>query len=143
MDKLYILVAEDDADDRLLLETAFADKGYRGIIDFVENGVEVLNYLERINQEKSGHPVYPRLILLDLNMPKKDGREVLKEIRQHPVFKRIPVIIFTTTKGEKEVNSCYDLGCNGYVMKPDSYEELLKITGDICTFWFETAVIPS
>lgn len=97
----------------------------------------------KIAESKSNHPVYPRLILLDVNMPKKDGREVLKEIRQHSVFKRIAVIIFTTTKGQKEVNGCYDLGCNSYIMKPDSYEELLKITGDICTFWFEIAVIPS
>src|ERR1700709_293059 len=106
MEKLFILVAEDDSDDRFLLQTAFKEKGYDDKLEFVENGVELIEYLSNIHN----HPYnnnYPYFILLDLNMPKKDGREALKEIKQHPVFKKIPIIVFTTTKNESEIKRCY------------------------------------
>ena len=90
MSKLYILVAEDDADDRFLLETAFAEKGYTERLAFVENGVELLDYLNSLTVEEDfREPNLPGFILLDLNMPKKDGRQVLKEIKSHPRFKKI------------------------------------------------------
>jgi len=85
--KLFILVAEDDSDDRFLLQTAFKEKGYDDRVEFVENGVELLEFLAKIQENKTGNNSYPYFILLDLNMPKKDGREVLKEIKQHPTFK--------------------------------------------------------
>lgn len=144
MSKWFILIAEDDADDRYLLQTAFAEKGYDEKIEFVENGVEVLAYLHAI--QKSPEPenrVLPAFILLDLNMPKKDGREVLKEIKQHPVFKSIPVIIFTTTKNEGEIRRCYELGANSYVVKPISFESLLTVVQNIRNYWFQTASIPA
>ena len=78
MDKLFILIAEDDADDRFLFKTAFEEKGYDDDIEFVENGIELLKFLYTIEQKKPGERQYPSFILLDLNMPKKDGREVLK-----------------------------------------------------------------
>ncbi|THU37142.1 response regulator [Niastella caeni] len=143
MNKQPILIAEDDADDRYLLQTAFAEIGYPEQIDFVENGIEVLNYLDNIytsaNMEMKALPGF---ILLDLNMPKKDGREVLKEIKQHPVFKKIPVIVFTTTKNEIEIKRCYELGANSYVVKPISFDALLKVVENIRSFWFQTASIP-
>ena len=143
MNNLQILIAEDDADDRYLLQTAFAEIGYPEQIDFVENGIEVLNYLDNIytsaNMEMKALPGF---ILLDLNMPKKDGREVLKEIKQHPVFKKIPVIVFTTTKNEIEIKRCYELVANSYVVKPISFDALLKVVENIRSFWFQTASIP-
>nr|WP_205512066.1 response regulator [Longitalea arenae] len=139
-----ILIAEDDADDRYLLQTAFTEVGYPEQIDFVENGIEVLNYLDDIyttnNMEEKALPGF---ILLDLNMPKKDGREVLKELKQHPVFKKIPVIVFTTTKNEVEIKRCYELGANSYVVKPISFDGLLKVVENIRSFWFQTASIPA
>lgn len=143
MTKQPILIAEDDADDRYLIQTAFLEIGYPEPIDFVENGIEVFSYLDNIytnnnNEEKA----LPGFILLDLNMPKKDGREVLKEIKQHPVFKKIPVIIFTTTKNEIEIKRCYELGANSYVVKPISFDALLKVVENIRSFWFQTASIP-
>jgi CheY-like chemotaxis protein len=75
-------------------------------------------------------------------MPKKDGRETLKEIKQHSEFKKIPVIIFTTTKNESEVNRCYELGANSYIVKPDSFELLKKIISDLCDYWFNLASAP-
>lgn len=143
MNKQPILIAEDDADDRYLLQTAFAETGYPGQIDFVENGIEVFNYLENIYASNNLEmKALPGFILLDLNMPKKDGREVLKELKQHPVFKKIPVIVFTTTKNEIEIKRCYELGANSYVVKPITFDALLKVVENIRSYWFQTASIP-
>lgn len=142
MQKLFILIAEDDADDRFLLQTVFEEKGFTDKIEFVENGVELLDYLEKIHGKQVSEASYPGFILLDLNMPKKDGREALKEIKQHPVFKKIPVIVFTTTKSENEIRRCYELGANTYVVKPVSFDALLKVVEDIRSYWFTTAAIP-
>jgi len=135
-----ILIAEDDADDRFLLQTAFVENGYTDAINFVENGVDVMNYLR--NLAEGDNAVYPSFILLDLNMPKKNGREVLKEIKEHPELKKIPVIIFTTTKNELEINRCYELGANSYIVKPSSFELLLKIIDQIRNYWLLTSAIP-
>ncbi|KYP15236.1 response regulator [Flavihumibacter sp. CACIAM 22H1] len=143
MNKIYILVAEDDADDRFLLETAFAENGYEGKLQFVENGVELLDYLRNLKSQEAGADSHlPGFILLDLNMPKKDGREVLKELKEDPRFKKIPVVVFTTTKNENEINRCYELGANTYVVKPVGFENLVKTIDDIRSYWFKTAQIP-
>jgi CheY-like chemotaxis protein len=141
MNNLQILIAEDDADDRYLIGTAFAEKGYSEKIDFVENGVELLSYLDNINSTEE--KIFPCVILLDLNMPKKDGREALKELKQHSVFKKIPVIVFTTTKNEIEIKRCYELGANSYVVKPLTFDELLMVVDNIRSYWFHTASIPA
>jgi len=143
MNKQPILIAEDDADDRYLLQTAFSEIGYPEQIDFVENGIEVMNYLDNIYTSNNMEvKALPGFILLDLNMPKKDGREVLKELKQHPVFKKIPVIVFTTTKNEIEIKRCYELGANSYVVKPITFDALLKVVENIRSYWFQTASIP-
>jgi CheY-like chemotaxis protein len=137
MNGAYILIAEDDIDDRMLLQTAFEETGIKNRIEFVGNGCELVDFLQK--EERNS---YPRFILLDLNMPKKDGRETLKEIKQHPIYKKIPVVIFTTTKNESEINRCYELGANSYVVKPDSFDSLVKIMEALCNYWFSTAVVP-
>lgn len=142
MSKLFILIAEDDADDRFLLQTAFLEKGFSDRITFVENGVELLDFLIDI-ENAGGEQQYPGFILLDLNMPKKDGREVLLELKQHPVFKKIPIIVFTTTKNESEIRRCYELGANTYIVKPVSFEELLRTVEHIRSYWLKTASIPA
>lgn len=138
MGKVFILVAEDDADDRFLIQTAFEEKGYTDKIQFVENGVELLAYLDSV-KPVTPEVEYPRFILLDLNMPKKDGREALKEIKQHDVYKRIPVVIFTTTNNDAEIRRCYDLGANTYIVKPANFESLLTVLTDIRNYWIHTA----
>jgi len=143
MNKWFVLIAEDDADDRYLLQTAFSEKGYSEKIEFVENGVELLSFLDNIASNIEEVKNFPGFILLDLNMPKKDGREVLKELKQHPVFKCIPVIIFTTTKNELEIKRCYELGANSYIVKPISFDALLKVVESIRSYWFHTASIPA
>jgi CheY-like chemotaxis protein len=140
-DKLFILIAEDDADDRFLFKTALEEKGYKDRIEFVENGIELLKFLEEIEKKEVRQRIYPSFILLDLNMPKKDGREVLREIKQHPEFKKIPVVVFTTTNSENEVKRCYELGANTYVVKPVSFDSLLKVVEEIRMYWQNAAPV--
>ena len=138
--KPYILIAEDDADDRFLLETAFEESGFTDKIVFAENGVDLLDYLN--NQLSDSAPRFPAFILLDLNMPKKDGREVLKEIKQHPVLRKIPVVVFTTTKHEKDISKCYELGANSYIVKPASFDDLVRVVATLRNYWFVTSTYP-
>lgn len=139
MEKLFVLIAEDDADDRFLLQNAFEEMGYSDKLEFVENGVELMDFLENNSTHSNSTPGF---ILLDLNMPKKDGREVLKELKQHEDYKTIPVVVFSTTKNETEVKRCYELGANTYVVKPVSYDALLKFVENIRSYWFNVATIP-
>ena len=140
-EKLFILIAEDDADDRFLFKTAFEEKGYQDQIEFVENGIELWNFLQKIADKNPKDKTYPSFILLDLNMPKKDGREVLREIKQHPEFRKIPVVVFTTTNSENEVKRCYELGANTYVVKPVSFDSLLKVVEEIRMYWQNAAPV--
>ena len=134
-DIFTILVAEDDADDRFLLKAAFKEAGLADRLHFVENGVEVMNYLFSVDTFK-----HLKLILLDLNMPKKDGREVLTELKRIPELSNVPVIIFSTTHNEMEMKGCYDLGANSYIVKPDNYQKLLHIISGIHSQWLTPAV---
>ena len=138
MKEIFILIAEDDADDRFLLQAAFEENGFSDKLKFVENGVEVIEYLRSL---ESSDKKYPRFILLDLNMPKKDGREVLRELKQHPEFKKIPVVIFSTTNNEQEMRRCYELGANSYITKPNSFESLLKTVAALRSYWIHTTSV--
>ena len=140
MSKRFILVAEDDADDRYLLKTALAETGIKEDVTYVENGVELINYLNTLSEE-NGEINYPKFILLDLNMPKMDGREVLKMMKANEAYRKIPVIVFSTTKNQLEVKRCYDLGANTYVVKPVSYDTLVETIREICAYWFNTATL--
>jgi two-component system response regulator len=136
MYKPYILIAEDDADDRFLLETAFEECGYKDNLIFVENGIELMHFLDEEKLRNDVDRKFPAFIMLDLNMPKKDGREVLKELKENPKYKSIPVVIFTTTKNENDIRRCYELGANSYVVKPCNFENLVKVIGKIRDYWF-------
>lgn len=142
MEEIFILIAEDDADDRFLLQAAFEENGFKDKLHFVENGVEVLEYLNTHRNGSDGNGL-PRFILLDLNMPKKDGREVLKELKQDAELKKIPVVIFSTTNNEQEMRRCYELGANSYITKPNSFESLLKTVAALRSYWTHTASIPA
>lgn len=143
MQKFYILIAEDDADDRFLLETAFREVGSKEELAFVQNGVELLQFLETLNEKTDLSKRFPAFIMLDLNMPKKDGREVLKEIKENRLYKKIPIVVFTTTKNENEIARCYDLGANSYVVKPVNYEELVNVIRDIRDYWLRISALPA
>ena len=137
----FILVAEDDIDDKFMLQTIFEDSGKSDLLEFVENGLELINYLDHINKNEDTL-FYPHFILLDLNMPKMDGRQALKELKNHSAYKKIPVIIFSTTKNETEINRCYELGANSYIVKPYNYKDLTQIMDTVNSYWLKTAEIP-
>jgi two-component system response regulator len=136
----FVLIAEDDADDRFLMQKALDEAGNTIKIHFVENGVELLAHLNGIRTQEGGS-IYPRFIMLDLNMPKMDGREVLRNIKTNEVFRKIPVIIFSTTKNQLEVKRCYDLGANTYIVKPVNFDMLVETIQHIRTYWLQTATL--
>ena len=141
MKTLFILIAEVDADDRFLMQKAIDEVGYADVtVRFVENGVELLADLNNTKTQKLTDN-YPKFILLDLNMPKMDGREVLKNIKTDEELRKIPVIIFSTTKNQLEVKRCYDLGANTYIVKPVNFDALVETIQHIRTYWLETATL--
>jgi len=142
--KISILIADDDADDRELIKAAFDENSTQHQVNFVENGEELLLYLKRCGQcaDETLHPL-PHIILLDLNMPKKDGREALKEIKADTLFKSIPVIILTTSQEEKDITTSYELGVNSYIIKPVTYSGLVEFTSVLSKYWFEIAELPN
>ncbi len=142
-DSIVILMADDDADDRLLADEAFKESRLINQLYFVEDGEELMDYL--LNRGKYTDPAQapkPGLILLDLNMPKKDGREALKEIKSYPHLKRIPIVILTTSKAEEDVLRSYNFGANSYITKPVTFDELVKILLVLGEYWFEIVDLP-
>ncbi len=130
MEKLFILIAEDDEDDRFLLKAAFEENKFSDELFFVENGIELLDYLYSKTKNNSVEN-NPHFILLDLNMPKKNGKEVLKELKANTEFCKIPIIIFSTTNNEIEKKYCLEMDAVAYFTKPVSYVELIHTVAEI------------
>ncbi len=138
-----ILLVEDDPEDRYLIGEALTECRISHELQVVENGEQLLDYLYR-RGEYSDANMYPRpgLILLDLNMPLMDGREVLEVIKKDENLRQIPVVVFTNSKSEEDISRSYDLGVNGYVTKPVSYIGLLNAINAIGTYWLQIASLP-
>lgn len=140
---IRILVAEDDADDRLMIKDAFEESRLGNPVDFVEDGVELMDYLLRQGKYSgNGDAPYPGFILLDLNMPRKDGRTALKEIKANPVLQRIPIIVLTTSKAEEDIVRTYNLGVNSFICKPVTFESLVEIVKTVGRYWIEIVALP-
>lgn len=141
---ITILLAEDDADDRLLVREALSEGRVLNELRCVEDGEELLDYLRRrgryADPETSPRP---GLVLLDLNMPRKDGREALREIKGDPDLKRIPIVVMTTSKAEEDIVRSYDLGANSYVTKPVTFERLVELMKVMGRYWIEFVELPS
>ena len=141
---ITILMADDDEDDRVL--TADALKRSRLINDlrFVVDGEDLMHYLRGQGPYADGGIPAPRpgLILLDLNMPKKDGREALGEIKTDPDLRRIPVVVLTTSRAEEDIVRTYDLGVNSFVSKPVTFEELALAMQHLACYWFDLVELP-
>lgn len=135
-----VLMADDDEDDRLLARDAFQECDAEVDLRFVEDGEQLLDYLAG-HGEWAGCPV-PSLILLDLNMPKKDGREALAAIKENPSLRRIPVVVLSTSKAEEDVVRSYDLGVSSFISKPVTYESLLELVRRLSMYWFDTVRLP-
>ena len=137
-----ILMADDDADDRLLAQDALAESKIPSELHFVENGEELMDYLHRQGRFSKASAPRPGLILLDLNMPKKDGREALREIRADQELRRIPVVVLTTSQADSDIGRIYDLGANSFITKPVSFDALVGVMRSVGHYWFETVELP-
>ncbi|WP_404340974.1 response regulator [Pseudoalteromonas mariniglutinosa] len=141
---ITILMADDDEDDRLLTQDALAESRVLNELFFVEDGVELLEYLERKGKfsDKTLSP-RPGLILLDLNMPRMDGREALQAIKSNQALKGIPVVILTTSKQEEDMIKGYDLGAASYITKPVTFDGLVELMKTLGKYWVEFVELPS
>jgi CheY-like chemotaxis protein len=140
---IVILLADDDEEDRMLAANALEESRVVNDFRFVEDGEELLDYLyHRGRYDEPGSSPTPGLILLDLNMPRKDGREALREIKADPDLRRIPVVVLTTSKAEEDIYRTYDLGANSFITKPVSFEGLVAVMRDIGRYWIEIVELP-
>ncbi|MET0645074.1 MAG: response regulator [Pyrinomonadaceae bacterium] len=140
---ITILLADDDEDDRKLAQDALAESRLANDLHTVEDGEELMDYLLRRGKYAAlADSPRPGLILLDLNMPKKDGREALREIKADPSLRRIPVVVLTTSKAEEDIYRTYDLGANSFITKPVMFESLVRVMRELGTYWFEIVELP-
>lgn len=142
---ITILIADDDPDDRFLAKEALEESRLANIIHFVEDGEELLEYLRRQGRYDLGSPkdsARPGLILLDLNMPRKDGREALREIKADPILRQIPIVVLTTSKSDEDIVRSYDLGVNSFITKPVTFEGLVEVMRTLQKYWFEIVELP-
>jgi CheY-like chemotaxis protein len=141
--KLTILLADDDADDRLMAKEALEESHLLNPLDMVEDGEQLLKYLRRTDEyaHLADQPL-PGLILLDLNMPRMDGREALKEIKTDPKLCHIPIIVLTTSKAEEDIYRTYNLGVNSFITKPVSFSSLVDLMRNLGKYWFEIVTLP-
>ena len=142
--KTIILLAEDDEDDYLLAKDVFQDSEFPHDLRWVKDGEELMDYLSHRGRYQRGEEApRPAIILLDLNMPRKDGREALKEIKAHPEFRRIPVVVLTTSKAEEDVFRTYDLGANSFIRKPVGFNQYVNLVKTFERYWFEIVQLPT
>lgn len=140
---IVILMADDDSDDRNIAAEALREAKLVNELHFVEDGEELMDYLRQTG-DYSDSEMTPRpgIILLDLNMPKKDGREALEEIKADPDLRRIPVVVLTTSRTEEDIYRSYDLGVSGYIAKPVTFGGLVEVMRDLGDYWFELVELP-
>lgn len=139
-----LLIAEDDADDRVMLQDAFLEAGLKARLLFVDNGEALLRYLHR--EPEYADPVLfpdPDLILLDLNMPRKNGREALSEIKGDERLRHIPTVVLTTSRADDDIAGCYATGANSYIVKPASFAELVEMAEVVKRYWQEKVDLPT
>lgn len=137
---ITILLADDDPDDRMLVREAFEESHLLNVLETVEDGEELMNYLHQ-EGEYVGKSL-PNLILLDLNMPRKNGMEALEEIKADANLRRIPIVILTTSKAEEDIIRTYDLGVNSFIVKPVTFESLVDLVKELGRYWFQLVELP-
>jgi CheY-like chemotaxis protein len=141
--EITVVMADDDADDRMLALDAWEESRPGSELEFVEDGEQLLDYLRRRGKYTGlGGAPLPNIILLDLNMPRKDGREALREIKSDPLLRRIPVIVLTTSRAEEDVARSYDLGVNSFIVKPARFESLVEVMRCLAEYWFGVVELP-
>jgi CheY-like chemotaxis protein len=137
-------MADDDDDDYLLAKKALQESKLLNTLSRVKDGEELLDYLKRRGQYENDPDYHrPGVILLDLNMPRKDGREALREIKSDPTLRDIPVVVFTTSKTEEDIYRSYQLGVNSFITKPVTFDGLLRVMQTLGKYWFEIVELPA
>jgi CheY-like chemotaxis protein len=140
---ITIVIAEDDPEDRMLVEEAFIESHLANDLHFVADGEQLMDYLYRRGAYANpARAPRPGLILLDLNMPKKDGRTALQEIKADPTLRHIPVVVLTTSKAEEDIFRSYDIGGNSFITKPVTFTGLVEIVKAFGNYWFEIVELP-
>lgn len=141
---ITILVADDDEEDRMMVKDAFQESRLANDLRFVENGEQLMDYLYRRGAytDPQTSPV-PGLILLDLNMPRKDGRAALQEIKSDQRLRKIPVVVLTTSKAEQDIVRSYDLGVNSFITKPVTLSGLVEVVTALGKYWLEIVDLPA
>jgi two-component system, response regulator len=140
---ITVLLADDDEDDRMMTADALREARISNKLHFVTDGEELIDYLyHRGKYAPPAHAPRPDLLLLDLNMPRKDGREALREMKENPAFRSIPVLVLTTSKTEEDVERIYDLGANSFITKPVTFEGLVQAMKVIGEYWFQIVRLP-
>lgn len=140
---ITVLIAEDDPDDQLLAREAAREGHLEGELKFVEDGQQLLEYLRSLRSHGPDAAGMPGLILLDLNMPRMDGREALRAIKNDPDLRRIPVVVLTSSSAEEDIVSTYDLGVNSFVIKPSEFGRFVETMRSIWRYWTETVALPT
>ena len=138
---ITILLADDDPDDRLLVKEAFEENRLINELATVQDGEELMDFLHK-RGKFADSTIMPGLILLDLNMPRKSGHEALREIKEDPKLRRLPVVILTTSKAEEDIIRSYDLGVNSFIVKPVTFEALVELIKDLDKYWFQIVELP-
>lgn len=137
-----ILFADDDDDDQTLVEDAISECGENTTIQCVNDGQELIEYLKGEGKFADAEDcTRPSIILLDLNMPRKDGRTALREIKNDPKLRRIPIVVLTTSKEERDVHMTYDLGVNSFIQKPATFDALIMAMKSMVDYWSKTVLI--
>lgn len=139
---ISIVIADDDEEDRMLAKEAFEEAHLMNELQFVEDGEQLLELLERRGRYADQHVRRPGLILLDLNMPRLDGREALSHIKSDPDLRNIPVVILTTSQSEEDVLRSYNLGVNSFIVKPVSFPGLVEVMRKLSDYWFKIVRLP-
>lgn len=142
-DPIVILMADDDDDDFLLTQKALKESKLLNTLIRVKDGEELIDYLLMRGEYDESNTKRPGVILLDLNMPRKDGREALKEIKSNPDLRDIPVVVFTTSKAEEDIYRSYKLGVNSFITKPVTFENLINVMQTLGRYWFEIVELPN
>ncbi len=140
---ITILMAEDDNDDQMLVRESFEECRLLNELHFVEDGQQLLDYLKgRPPYDDRQKTPFPDIVLLDLNMPRKDGREALREIKKDPEINHLPVIVLTTSQAEEDIIQTYKFGVAGFITKPVTFEGLVDAVKALANYWFQIVKLP-
>ncbi len=137
-----IVVAEDNASDRLILQEAFDEIDVRVELRFVDDGEDLLDYLQNRNRHAGERSPRPTLVLMDLNLPRMNGHDALKALRADEALRFLPVIVLSTSDSPKQIAQAYDSGANAFIVKPSPFEDIVQMLRRFCAFWLACATLP-